>query len=180
MRLKIEQQSPQFTTKDITGKPILLSDYRGKKLMQCFFRYAGCPFCNLALFKIIERYPLLKSQGLNIIAFFQSAKELVHKYPAKQNPPFPLVSDPQKKIYKKFGVESSVAGALRTIPKMPNFYDATVKHGFKQPHIDGDFFLMPAYFLIGPPKFTIQNLYYSESFADEVPFIHVEDFLLFG
>ena len=96
MLLRIGEQAPQFSVKDIQGNLISLEDYLGKKLMLCFFRYAGCPFCALVLQEIISRYPHWQKQGLNVVAFFQSPKETILKYPMKQNPPFPIIADPNK------------------------------------------------------------------------------------
>ena len=52
--------APLFTATDIHGNKIALEDYKGKKLMLCFFRYAGCPFCIIAILKLInENYSLM-------------------------------------------------------------------------------------------------------------------------
>ena len=46
MRLSPGQPAVDFSVTDIFGNRISLADYRGKKLLLSFYRYAACPFCN--------------------------------------------------------------------------------------------------------------------------------------
>src|SRR5688572_5417135 len=115
MRLKIGDAAPEFSAKDAKGGEIRLSSFTGKKTLLVFFRYAGCPFCNLALDRLLAAYPRLASHGLNVIAFFQSDRALTERYILRRHVvPFPVIPDPERDTYDRYGVESSVIAALRT------------------------------------------------------------------
>ncbi len=174
------QKAPDFSTTDYLGNPIALRDYAGKKLMICFLRYAGCPFCNLSLLKIIEAYPKFHKDGLEILCFIQSPAEgIASGKPAQLNPPFPLIPDPEKKIYTLYGVTSSIIKSLKTLPTLPYYLKQFAQTGIRQGKVDGDLLLMPAYFLISEKGHIIHSAYFSENFGDHIPFIRIHDFLLF-
>lgn len=178
MKLAQYNKAPQFTMQDIHGKTISLTDYAEKKLLLCFFRYAGCPFCNLTLQQLLENYPKFNKLGLNIIAFFQSSKENVIKYIDKLQPPIPIIADPQKEVYNRYGVESSVMGWPASLVETPAVLGGIVSQKIVQGTIDGDPNLLPADFLIGPPDLTIYKAYYGSNFSDIISQLDIENFIM--
>lgn len=54
MKLSAGTKAPDFEMQDINGKPIWLSDYRGKKIVLGFFRNVNCPFCNLRVHELMK------------------------------------------------------------------------------------------------------------------------------
>ncbi len=177
MRLLEGQQAPRFTSTDVKGQPITLDMYNGKYVLLSFFRYAGCPFCNLTLIKLIERYDNFASRGLQAIAFFQSDDDSINKYVAAKNPPFPIVSDAEKIVYDQYGVESSRLGGLKSLAHVPETAAAMLKKEVVQGNIGGDTFLMPAQFIIAPDK-TIIKAHYGSDFADKIPMFEIEELIL--
>jgi peroxiredoxin len=180
MNLSSGLTAPDFTTQDIDGKAIRLADYEGKKLLLCFFRYAGCPFCNLLLHSLVERYPALHKNGLDILAFMQSSRESILAYPAhmsRPQPPFPLIADPDREIYKLYGVEDSLTKFTRGIIKAPKLFNQLYKLRFPQGKIDGNLFLIPAFFLIGPDDLKIYEAYYSPDFSTMIPDVDIINFI---
>ncbi len=59
-RLTAGNIAPDFTVTDVKGKTISLSDYKGKAVLLVFLRYAGCPWCNLALHRLTLNISYLK------------------------------------------------------------------------------------------------------------------------
>lgn len=177
MRLAEGQEAPDFTVIDVKGNPVSLSTYKNKYVLLSFFRYAGCPFCNITLMRLIERYDNFSKRGLQTIAFFQSSDDSIDRYVAAKNPPFPVVADPEKKVYDQYGVESSVAGAAKSILSLPATTVAIIRGEVVQGKIEGDGFLMPAQFIIGP-DLTIQKAHYGTSFADKIPLFEIEELIL--
>ncbi|GAC1386447.1 MAG: hypothetical protein NVS1B7_4880 [Candidatus Saccharimonadales bacterium] len=181
MRLHPGQTAPDFNIPDIDGKLINLSDYKGKKLLVCFFRYAGCPFCNLILHSFIERYPKLHGNGLEILAFVQSPRESILEYPMQRQsprPPFPIIPDPTQHVYQRYGVETSLPKFVKSVIKAPLLLTSMYKHHFPQGKMDGNLLLMPAFFLIGPSDLTIYDVHYSADFATLEPDIDITSFML--
>jgi peroxiredoxin Q/BCP len=76
-RLVAGQIAPAFDLKDIFGRRIKLDDYKDEKLLICFFRYAGCPWCNLAIHRLTMSFPAFDKLNLKVIAFVQSEPENV-------------------------------------------------------------------------------------------------------
>ncbi|MEO7363995.1 MAG: peroxiredoxin-like family protein [Candidatus Saccharimonadales bacterium] len=181
MKLLYEQSAPYFSVPDITGATIDLESYRGKKTLICFLRYAGCPFCNLLLSSLVERYPRYHDKGLEIIAFVQSPRESVtERSMERQNPKpvFPIIADPEREIYEKYGVEVSATKAISSLVKTPLSFMRVANKHFPQGKIDGSLLLMPAFFLV-QPDLTIYKSYYTADFSTGIPDIDILDFLLF-
>ncbi len=178
MKLIEHSQAPGFSVIDIHGKNITLSDYKERKVLLCFFRYAGCPFCNLTFLKLLERYPELSQKGLNIITFFQSPKDSVIRYIDKLIPPVPVIADPDKEIYNLYGITSSIIGWPSSLLQTPMVIGGILNREIVQGKIDGDPNLLPASFLIGPPDLTVYSAYYGTNFSDFIPAIDVEKFVL--
>lgn len=75
-----------------------------------FRRFAGCPICNLHLRDYSKGLEQLKAAGVESVAFFHSTVE--EMLPYQGSLPFPIVADPQKTHYRRFGVEASFVGML--------------------------------------------------------------------
>ena len=75
-----------------------------------FRRFAGCPICNLHLRSFIRRHDELLAHQIQEVAVFHSPKSAMLEHQASA--PFPFVADPEKKLYKAFGVESSLLSLL--------------------------------------------------------------------
>ena len=87
-----------FTTQDALGQPLSLADYRGKLTLLAFFRYTGCPLCNIRFWLLSERYKQLHAQGLHIVAIFQSSEADVQKFVKTRQAPFPVIADPENTL----------------------------------------------------------------------------------
>nr|WP_193213698.1 peroxiredoxin-like family protein [Luteolibacter marinus] len=72
-----------------------------------FRRFAGCPICHLHLRSFIQRWQEIDGSGLAEVVVFHSSREDLLKHHASA--PFALVPDPEKKLYREFGVETSLA-----------------------------------------------------------------------
>lgn len=99
MPLHPHQPAPDFTVTDVLGFRFRLSDYSGQKILLNFNRYAGCPFCGSYFRKLLSHADEYKEKGLQVISFFQSTKEVIFLSAEKAGAPFPIVADPDRKIY---------------------------------------------------------------------------------
>ena len=175
-------KAPDFEMVDTSGKTIRLSDYKSTSVLLVFFRYAGCPWCNLAIHRLAMENNMLKKQGCQVIAFVQSDAESI-----KQNimgrhelkPQFPIIADPDRKIYNQYGVRSSRLAAARSVKHIPEWVHAVKKHGFKQEKVSGDLFLVPASFLVASRTQKIVSADYSTSFYDFESFFKIYESLIF-
>ena len=173
MRLKKGSSALEFSITDIFGKKISLTDYSDQKLMLSFYRYASCPLCNLRVDQLIQEYDKLSSNGLSMIAFFQSPKESILKYVGKQDAPFPIIADLDRKIYKLYGVEHSWIGYIRGGLSRTMF--RALKSGFRFGKMEGKRDLLPADFLI--KDFKVHTAFYGKKISDHIPLEEIEAFL---
>ena len=167
MRINIGEDAKIFNLKDIFEKDINLEDYRGKKTMLSFYRYASCPLCNMRVHNLIEHYNEFQKRGMEMIGFFQSPKKSILEYVGKQDAPFPIIPDPKRKVYKEYGIESSLWGYIKVgIIKAVETIKAFSRFGVGK--MEGNKTLIPADFLIGQ-DLKIEVAYYGKDIGDHIP-----------
>lgn len=165
MRLENNLPAPLFKLKDIYGRIIDLEAYSDKKVFIGFFRHAGCPFCNIRIHALSKIREELQSQGVEMIYFFESKeKVLLQSIFHKEISPIPLISDPEKKWYAAYGLESSTSKA--TLSHVSSFVQTAFKASSMglptHAMADGESFnTMPAEFLIDK-GLIIKEVHYSE------------------
>ena len=165
MRIKEGQKAKDFAVTDIYGNEISLKDYKEKKLLLSFFRYASCPLCNLRINQLATNSPSWNSKGLEILAFFESPKESILKYVGKQKVPFPIIADPDRIVYKLYGVEKSLFGYVLGGISLKML--KALLMGYKIEGVEGQKTLLPADFLID--NLTVKRAYYSKRISDHLP-----------
>ncbi|MGB0971364.1 MAG: peroxiredoxin-like family protein [Mycobacterium sp.] len=74
-----------------------------------FRRFAGCPICNVHLQSVVKRYSEIEAAGIREVVIFHSTPEELETY--LDDMPFDVVADPDRVLYRRFGVET----ALRSI-----------------------------------------------------------------
>jgi len=148
-----------FPTLELTatsGKLVTTPDPEGYFVHLQLRRFAGCPICNLHLRSIVDRHDEIRSHGIReVVVFHSTAKELA-KHEAEL--PFPLIADPKRELYQRFGVErgagSLLSGrALRAAMagEVAAFGSSTTKRGVLGPvKPTGGRFGLPADLLIAP------------------------------
>ena len=175
MRIQPGQPAKNFTIEDILGNSVALTDYKGKRLMLSFYRYAGCPLCNLRIHYLIQQHPLFVKKNLHMVAIFQSPRESILKYAGRQNAPFPVIADPQRILYRLYGIESSWPGFIKGSLRLSLVLSALMK-GFLPGKMEGIKSMVPADFLIGP-DLTVQVAYYGKDIGDHLPIERINEWL---
>ena len=181
-RLKVGDKMPDFWTRDITGKEVDSRNLK-KNTLVVFLRFAGCPFCNLAIYRLGHEYKLLKKSGCDVLAFVQSTEDSIETNIIQQQemtPPFPIVSDQQQDIYRLFGVAPNAARAAKyTALNASHWIDAVFNKKFKQTSFEGSAFMVPAFFLVDKNG-IVQLANYDASFYEDSIFTPIYEQLTFG
>jgi peroxiredoxin len=117
--LRVGDQFPQLKLTGISEESITLPDPSSRLTHVQFRRFAGCPICNLHLRSITERLDEISAAGVREVVVFHSTPAELRKY--EDGLPFPVVGDPEKELYRRFGVEASAKailkpGAWRALP----------------------------------------------------------------
>jgi peroxiredoxin len=157
--------APLFAVSDIRGNKIELKKYRGSLVWIIFYRYPGCPACNLHLNSVQNRYQDLKQNHVEVIAVFESPKESFANATlnGRPLPDFPLIADPNRDLYRLYGVNRSLFGfvSLKSTVELIS----SLWRGGRQRKITGNLLQMPADFFVGP-KGVLDFCYYGRSLGD--------------
>jgi peroxiredoxin len=174
MRLQVGQTAPvvrlpnvdgvEFDTRSLVGRPYLLS----------FYRFAGCPFCNLRVHRLVSAYPQLRA-GVELVAVFDSPLNDLQTHVAKHDAPFPILADETNRYYRAFGIEHSWVGVFRgMILRFPTLIRSMLM-GNLPTTIRGKLTTMPADFLIDEEGHIVQA-YYGKDEGDHLPLSEIEKF----
>lgn len=175
-RLAVGEAAPIFQTTDIFGNEINLEALRGHPVLLSFYRYSSCSVCNFRVHKLITKYPEYQAKGLAIIAVFESPVENIRQYVGKQDAPFPIIADPQTRLYDLYGVETSEAKVQASLQNTltQTVAQSAVAQGYPLMREDGgNFNRMPADFLIDADG-IIRDALYSEIIGEHLPLERIE------
>ncbi|MET9320314.1 peroxiredoxin-like family protein [Streptomyces sp. NPDC003038] len=75
-----------------------------------FRRFAGCPVCNLHLRSVVRRHAEIEAAGIREVVVFHSPAEELR--PHIGDLPFAVIADPDRRLYREFGVESAPRALL--------------------------------------------------------------------
>lgn len=173
MTVQTGQLVPAFSGTSFKGEPIDLEAYRGRKVWVGFYRWASCPLCNLRMKELLAIHDRFAAQGIQHIAVFQSPPETIATYVGAQDPPFPLIADPDLVLYDRFGVRPSWRAMF--YPRVIWRAIQATFAGLLSLKIDGPKAMVPADFLIDPEGLVYQA-YYGEAISDHIPFEDVDAF----
>ncbi|MDH5631822.1 MAG: peroxiredoxin family protein [Gammaproteobacteria bacterium] len=174
MKVRTGDRARDFTLLDMQGNPCSLSDYKGNKILLSFYRDAGCPFCNLRIFELTRRQAGYEKQGLVMLALFKSNYDGIRRYVGRQNRSFPMLADPEGKVYDIYGVESSWPSLLLAFFRIPRILKAFSK-GFL-PTLGAFKPLLPADILINS-DLTVAKAFYARDAASHISLKDIETFL---
>ena len=164
-RLEIGMQAPKIELADFKSNFHKINEVAGKKWI-AFFRYASCPLCNLRVNEMIKRYSEITARGIQVFAVFQSGSESIAEYVGMQEPPFPLLCDPEERSYILYGLEANLGGMF-TLGNMTGAMKAMTK-GFMPEKMEGTITRIPADFIIDENNNLI-DVFYGDSIGDHTP-----------
>ena len=87
--------------KAFDGSNFNLDSINGKRYMVTFFRFAGCPFCNLRVHNLVKQYDSFGS-NFTIVGIFDSSLEDLQRHAEKHNAPFPILADESNIYYEEY------------------------------------------------------------------------------
>ena len=97
-------KAPSFRSTDQNGKPVSLSDFKGKKVVLYFYPEDDTPTCTVEACNLRDNYSLLKQKGMVILGVSPDDEKKHKKFEQKFDLPFTLIADSDKKIIDKYGV----------------------------------------------------------------------------
>ena len=97
-------KAPAFRSRDQNGKPVSLSDFKGKKVVLYFYPEDDTPTCTIEACNLRDNYSLLKKEGIVVLGVSPDDEKKHKKFEQKFDLPFTLIADSDKKIIDKYGV----------------------------------------------------------------------------
>lgn len=114
MALKVGDKAPAILGINQDGTEIKLNDFAGKKIVLYFYPKDNTPGCTAQACSLRDNYSELKNAGYEVIGVSTDSASSHQKFISKQNLPFMLIADIDKKLSEAFGTwgEKSMYGKL--------------------------------------------------------------------
>ena len=110
--MKVGDRIPEILGLDENGKEIKASDYKGKKLVLYFYPKDSTSGCTAQACNLRDNYAELKKAGYEVLGVSVDDAKSHLKFISKNELPFNLIADTDKKLVEEFGVwgEKSMYG----------------------------------------------------------------------
>ncbi len=140
--LRVGNKAPDFKLPDGEGKPVSLSDFKGKKVVLYFYPKDDTSGCTKEACSFQENLGVLKKRGAVVLGVSADSPTSHQKFAAKYDLSFPLISDEQKELINKYGVwkEKSMYGRKYMGIERTTFIigeDGKITHIFPKVKVDG-------------------------------------------
>lgn len=110
--MEIGMKAPETLGIDAEGNEIKLSDYKGRKLVLYFYPKDSTPGCTSEACSLRDNYSALRKAGYEVVGVSADSQASHQRFAAKNELPFPLISDSSHTLMETFGVwgEKKMAG----------------------------------------------------------------------
>ena len=107
---------PDFELPDATGKMVKSTDLRKRGLLLVsFYRGGWCPYCNLELKALQERYSEISAASVTLVAISPQIPDFSLNTQQKHDLKFPVLSDQGNKVARQFGLVFTLDASLLPI-----------------------------------------------------------------
>lgn len=100
----IGELAPDFELLNQDGKPVKLSDYRGKKVILFAFPRADTPGCTTQACGFRDSLPRLELDNTVVLGISNDPPGDLLKWRQKEKLPYDLLSDPEHKVLESWGI----------------------------------------------------------------------------
>ena len=110
--MNVGDKAPEVLGLNEKGEEILLSQYRGKKVVLYFYPKDNTSGCTAETCSLRDQYADLKEAGVEVIGVSVDSAASHQKFIAKHELPFTLIADTEKTLVEAMGVwgEKSMYG----------------------------------------------------------------------
>jgi len=104
MAIQEGKPAPSFTLSDQDGKSVSLADFAGKQnVLLYFYPRDDTPGCTKEACGFRDDLSAFKKLGIAVLGVSADGAESHKKFIAKYKLPFPLLSDPDRKVMTRYG-----------------------------------------------------------------------------
>lgn len=101
---KVGDKAPDFSLPTGSGEPLSLKDLKGKKVVLYFYPKDDTSGCTREACSFRDNIRVIQKKGAVVIGASIDSVQSHEKFAAKYDLPFPLVSDEEKELVRKYGV----------------------------------------------------------------------------
>lgn len=109
--------APAFTLPDQNGRPVSLSDYRGRRLILYFYPKDSSPGCTRQALAFAAAWARFREAGIEVVGVSPDSVASHQRFAEKNALPFPLLSDPERLAIEAYGVWQDEYSGLR-VPRI--------------------------------------------------------------
>ena len=102
-RLQPGDTAPDFTLPDADGKPVSLTDFRGRRVIVYFYPAAGTPGCTKEACDFRDNLAELNDAGVDVLGVSPDKPAKLAKFRDDEGLTFPLLSDVDKQVLTAWG-----------------------------------------------------------------------------
>ena len=103
MAIQEGKAAPAFTLEGPGGKKVSLADFAGQDVIVYFYPKDDTPGCTKEACGFRDAWKTLQKQGVTVLGVSADNAASHAKFAAKYKLPFPLLSDPDRKVMTKYG-----------------------------------------------------------------------------
>ncbi len=110
--MNVGDKAPEILGRNEKGEEIRLTDYKGRKVVLYFYPKDNTSGCTAEACSLRDNYSELRKAGYEIIGVSVDDEKSHRKFIEKNQLPFTLIADTDKKLVEQFGVwgEKSMYG----------------------------------------------------------------------
>jgi peroxiredoxin len=157
-KLSAGDQFPDFPVHTAQDADIQTSALLRKADKTIFWvlRYVGCTSCRYDIHLIKEHYQKFTAKNAQVVVVLQSPPETIKTDLAGDEVPYEIISDPDQRFYKRFGIEAAdtkeglrpPASDTEGLAKVQAKSEKIKASGFVHGEYEGDEFQLPAFFIV--------------------------------
>lgn len=102
--INVGDKAPEVLGVNEKGEEIRLSDYKGKKIVLYFYPKDNTSGCTAQACNLRDNYADLRKAGYEVIGVSVDSIQSHQKFIEKNNLPFTLIADTDKRLVEQFGV----------------------------------------------------------------------------
>jgi peroxiredoxin Q/BCP len=97
------KKAPAFTLPDGKGRKVSLGDYAGRDVILYFYPRDDTPGCTKEACGFRDLWKQIQKTGAVVVGVSPDPPDSHRKFASKYDLPFPLLSDPDRKVMEKYG-----------------------------------------------------------------------------
>lgn len=114
-RLEPGTPAPDFTLDDQDGRPVALSQLRGRRVVIFFYPAAMTPGCTREACDFRDSVESLRAAGIDVLGVSRDGGEKLQRFREQEGLTYPLLSDPDHAVHDAYGAWGEKKNYGRTV-----------------------------------------------------------------